>query len=189
MPRRPLARAAPVLALLALLAPATAGAETITEPHVAPTIPWLVTQLIPSPELAYGGDTLRYGMRWQVTPLLYSWGINRKLSPWRFFVVEPLVRQSGSIELFFTPEYLFYGHGFGDGWLWRSGVRSYFPLVERGDYLSVSVGASEVSLDGKQGAAIEGGAYVLFGTVGAQITYSPSLAPVEWIATLRLRYF
>jgi hypothetical protein len=30
---------------------------------------------------------------------------------------------------------------------------------------------------------------VLFGTVGAQITYSPSLAPVEWIATLRLRYF
>jgi hypothetical protein len=156
---------------------------------VQPTLPWLVTQLVPSPEIAYGEDTSRFGMRWQVTPVLYSWGINRKLSPWRFFVAEPLVRQSGSIELFVSPEYLFYGGSFGDGWLWRGGVRSYFPLVQKGEYLSVSVGASEFAFAGRGGTALEGGAYVLFGTVGMQVTYSPSTAPVRFIATLRVRYF
>ena len=154
-----------------------------------PTIPWVLTQLVPSPELAYGGDVARYGMRWQVTPVLYSWGINRKLSPWRFFVAEPVVRQSGSIEIYFSPEYLFYGGGFSDGWMWRGGVRSYFPIVERGEYLSLSVGASELAFAGQAGAAIEGGAYVLYGILGAQITYCPSIAPVRWIATMRIRYF
>jgi hypothetical protein len=165
------------------------AADTATEPRIHPTLAWTLTQLVPSPEVAAGGGVARFGARLQLTPLLYSWGINRKLSPWRFFVVEPLTRQSGSIELYFTPEYLSYGKAFGDGFLARTGVRSYFPLIEHGDYLSVSVGASHFYFDGKNGAAVEGGIYVLYGTVGVQVTYSPSIAPAEWIATFRIRYF
>ena len=161
----------------------------LREPAVRPTLTWLATQLVPSPELVYGGGAPRFGTRWQVTPLLYSWGIHRGLSPWRFFVAEPLVRQSGSLELYFTPEYVVYGPSFGAGWIARTGVRSYFPIVAHGDYLSLSIGASHVYFDGRSGAAIEGGAYVLFGVAGVQITYSPSIAPLEWIATFRIRYF
>jgi hypothetical protein len=163
-----------------------------TEPGVIVTIPWLATQLVPSPEVAYGGDHARFGMRWQVTPLLFSWGIHRGLSPWRFFVAEPYVRQSGSVELFVTPEYVVYGSSFSDGWLLRTGVRSYFPLVEHGEYLSVSVGASAFDFAGysaRWGAAYEVGAYALFGVVGLQVTLSPSVAPLATIATLRFRYF
>jgi hypothetical protein len=161
------------------------------EPDVTITIPWVATQLIPSPEVAYGHDVARFGMRWQVTPVLFSWGIHRGLSPWRFFVAEPYVRQSGSVELFVTPEYLAYGSAFADGWLLRTGVRSYFPLVEHGEYLSVSMGASSFLFDGHWGAAYEVGAYALFGVVGVQLTVAPtaSAAPIATIATLRFRYF
>jgi len=147
-----------------------------TEPGVTITLPWLATQLIPSPELAYGDDVAHFGVRWQ---------------PWRFFVAEPYVRQSGSVELFVTPEYLAYGSSVGDGWILRTGVRSYFPLIEHGEYLSVSVGASSFVFGGKWGAAYEAGAYALFGIVGVQLTMSPtpSAAPIATIATLRIRYF
>jgi hypothetical protein len=161
------------------------------EPDVQITVPWLATQLIPSPELAVGDGVGRFGMRWQVTPLLYSWGIHRGLSPWRTFVAEPYVRQSGSVELYVSPEYFVYGSSFGDGWLARVGTRAYFPLVEHGEYLSVSVGASSFVFDGKAGAAFEAGAYILFGVVGLQLTYSPTpvAAPIATIATVRVRYF
>jgi hypothetical protein len=176
-------------------------AATPTEPGVQITVPWLATQLVPSPELALGAASgrgsgglshptaARFGMRWQVTPLLFSWGIHRGLSPWRFFVVEPNVRNSGSIELFVTPEYVWYGSTFADGWLARGGVRSYFPLVEHGEYLSMSLGASGFAFAGTSGAAYEAGVYALFGTIGLQVTVTPSVAPIATIATLRLRYF
>jgi hypothetical protein len=162
-----------------------------TEPGVTITLPWLATQLLPSPEVAYGQDVAHFGLRWQATPLLFSWGIHRGLSPWRFFVAEPYVRQSGSVELFVTPEYVALGPTPLEGWILRTGVRSYFPLVEHGEYLSVSVGVSSFDLGGHWGAAYEAGVYALFGIVGVQVTVAPtpSAAPIATIATLRIRYF
>jgi hypothetical protein len=161
------------------------------EPRVRPTLPWFLTQLVPSPELAGGRQAgLWFGLRWQVTPLLYSWGVHRGLSPWRFFVAEPYVRQSGSLELYSTPEYFpGYGSSFGAGWMARAGVRTYLPLVSHGEYLSASIGASYFYFAGRSGTACEAGAYVLSGVVGLQVTASASPGPFAWIATLRLRYF
>ncbi len=68
-------------------------------------------------------------------------------------------------------------------------MRSYFHLVEHGEYLSVSVGTSAFDFAGKWGAAYEVGAYVLFGIVGAQLTVGPVASPVAAIATLRIRMF
>jgi len=66
-----------------------------TEPDIHPTLTWTALQLIPSPQWVTSDEGLRFGMRWQITPLLYSFGINKKLSPWRYLIAEPLVRQSG----------------------------------------------------------------------------------------------
>jgi len=150
---------------------------------------WLLVQLVPSPEIVHGDDVTRFGMRWQVTPVLYSFGVNRRVSPWRAFIVEPFVRQSGSIEVFVGPEYIPYGHSVWDSVLWRAGARVYLPVLEYGDYLSVSLGASYFSFAGDPGAAYELGVYGLFGIFGAQLTWSPSGGPATTIATLRLRYF
>ena len=162
--------------------------EAATEPAIRVTPLWVLAQLVPGPEIAAGDGTARFGLRWQVTPLLYSFGIQRRVSPWRFFIVEPIVRHSGSIELYFSPEYVVHG-SFGDSLLWRGGVRTYLPLVERGDYLSMSIGTSYFHFAGQSGAAYELGAYTLYGIVGVQIAWSPTKGPAETVATLSLRYF
>jgi len=168
-----------------------ADAARPAEPEPRPTLVWILTQLVPSPEVAAGRDSagtesVRFGLRWQVTPILYSFGINPRLSPWRALVVEPIVRQSGSIELFFSPE-LFVG-GL-DSPLLRGGVRSYFPIVAKGDELSVSLGTSYTYVSGRSGVAYELGVYVLYGTLGIQVTYDPGPSAEQWITTLRFRYF
>jgi|HubBroStandDraft_2_1064218.scaffolds.fasta_scaffold312327_2 hypothetical protein len=158
-----------------------------SEPEARPTLVWILTQLIPSPEVAAGTEGTHFGLRWQVTPILYSFGINSRLSPWRALVVEPIVRQSGSIELFLSPE-VFTGSLF-QAPLVRAGVRSYFPLVAKGEELSVSLGTSYTNMNGQNGVGWEAGAYILYGTVGIQVTYAPAPSPVQWITTLRIRYF
>jgi hypothetical protein len=167
--------------------PATAEETRADEQEARPTLVWIFTQLIPSPEVAAGTDGAHFGLRWQVTPILYSFGINPRLSPWRALVVEPIVRQSGSIELFLSPE-LFTGSLFQTP-LVRAGVRSYFPLVAKGDELSMSIGTSYTNMNGQNGVGWEAGVYVLYGTVGVQVTYAPAPSPVQWITTLRIRYF
>ena len=175
---------------IALTSVSASAAERAAEPEVRPTLLWGAMQLVPSPEVVVGQGAARLGLRWQVTPLLYSWGVNRKLSPWRGLIVEPNVRHSGSIEVFLSPEYVGKGDTFGDRWLFRPGVRAYFPLKERGDYLSMSIGSSFFRFQRQSGAAFEGGIYTLFGVLGLQVTYSPSPhTPLELITTLRFRYF
>ena len=54
-----------------------------------PSLFWRTTRLIPSPELVSGSDGTSFGLRWQVTPVLYAFGLDHRVSPWRTFVVEP----------------------------------------------------------------------------------------------------
>ncbi len=152
-----------------------------------PTLPWLAAQLLPSPELAVGGDQVHLGVRWQVTPLLFAWGVNRKVSGWRTFVVEPGVRQGGAIEFFVSPEVLFTPRV---DLLLRPGLRAYFPVLEHGEALSVSLGLSYQRVGLTDGVAFEAGAFILFGILGVHVSYAPGPTTVgQTIATLRLRYF
>ena len=89
--------------------PAAAGAEPDpppAEPHGSADLLWAALQLVPSPETVIWNNQVRFGARWQVTPLLYSFGRSRRVSPWRSFLVEPIARHSGSIEAYFSPEIL-----------------------------------------------------------------------------------
>ncbi len=173
------------LAVAAIVAPAPAA----TPPGVHPTLLWAALQLVPSPEWMGDRSGSYAGMRWQVTPLLYSFGINRKLSPWRSLIAEPVVRHAGSIELFASPEYLSKSGTFAEHWLFRGGVRSYFPLMSKGEYLSASLGASLLHFDHRLGAAWSAGIYTFYGFVGAEITYCPTPGLRSTTVTLSFRVF
>jgi hypothetical protein len=153
-----------------------------------PTPLWAIVQLVPSPEWLVSSSGLTFGLRWQVTPVLYSFGIHRRLSPWRLFIAEPNVRHGGSVELFGSPEYLALA-GARDPWGVRAGVRAYFPLYQAGEYLAASIGSSYFYFDGSGSMAVEAGAYILFGIVGVVVSVSPTFAGGSTIATLRFRYF
>ena len=160
-----------------------AAAGRAYEPDPELSLDWALLQLVPSPELGIGDDGASFGLRWQVTPVLYSFATDPRLSRWRFWLAEPLLRQSGSLELFASPEYL--AGRFGG----RAGLRSYFGLIGRGDYLSVSIGSSYYRFGDSDGVSYEAGAYLLFGALGLQLSYSPGFQQASWLSTLRLRYF
>ncbi len=148
---------------------------------------WAATQLVPSPLLVIGDGHVGGGMRWQVTPLLYSFGISE--GPGRAFFVAPIARHSGSVELHVSPEWACCAPDDASGWLVRAGLRFYLPLLERGEKLSWSLGGSYYQAAGSRGAAADLGAYTFNGIVGLNITVSPWLAQREVIAALTIRYF
>ena len=168
------------LAASAFLAVARAhGADR----HPTPSIPWVLTQAIPSPQVAFGAGDAIFGLRWQVTPFLYSWGIHRSAPrKWRMFVVEPSMRFSGSFEIFGGPEWLR-----GERWFGRVGVRSYFPIAQRGEALALSLGTSAWSDGRSVGPSFEVGTHVLYGLLGLLATYSADLPRANWTITLQVR--
>jgi hypothetical protein len=97
-------RASPVVLLSAvasLLVTTRARAEEGPPPRrMSPVVSggiWTAAQLIPSPLLVAGKQHVGGRLRWQVTPLLYSFGIAER--PLRYFFVAPIARHSGSVEL------------------------------------------------------------------------------------------
>jgi hypothetical protein len=162
------------------------------DPSFAPALVWLATQLVPSPQIAAAREGAVFGLEWQLTPVLYSFGVHRDASPWRAFVAEPRVRHVGSVELFAAPEYLALRDvpdRAKDRWFVRPGARAYFPLARGGEYLSWSLGVSYAWGSERSGAAYEVGAYTLFGIFGVRIAWAPQREPADVIATLAVRYF
>lgn len=145
----------------------------------------MLAQAVPSPEVGVGGVSPAAGLRWQLTPLLYSFGIYRKLSPWRTFVVEPLTRQSGSVEVFFSPEFL---TARTDEWIARAGVHATFPLLDRGEKLALTIGAG-ACFGAETSADFEGGVSVLAGTFGLFFAYAPRVTLAPATLSLRVRIF
>jgi hypothetical protein len=124
-----------------------------------------------------------------LTPFLYSFGVDRRLSPFRAFVVEPLLRTSGSVEWFVAPEYLAFDATAAERFGFRTGVRAYFPLLEKGDYLSVSLGTAYARYGVGDSVSYQVGAYALFGFLGFEQSFLPALDAARWVSTLNLRFF
>ena len=162
------------------------------QPYPYITGAWILTQLVPSPQVAIGEDAATnetktaFGLRWQLTPVLWSWGVHRRLSGWRFFVVDPLARMSGSLALEATFEWI---GGHVDNLLARPGVKATFPLLHRGEYLAFSLGTSVYTYDSNQFVAHDVGLYTLWGMFGVNGTYAPEHKIMSTLLTLRLRYF
>lgn len=147
---------------------------------------WTVAQLVPSPLLVASSDRVGGGVRWQVTPFVYSFGVAAR--PVRLFVIDPVARHSGAVELYVSPEWACCAPN-GSSWIGRGGGRIHVPIMSHGESLSCSVGGSYYRASGGQGAAFELGAYVLFGMIGLTVTVSPALARREVMTALTIRYF
>lgn len=162
--------------------------ETVRDVHPRVRLVWAFLQLVPSPGFTVGDSGAHGTMTWQFTPLLYSWAMDRRLVPFRFFVVEPIVRQSGSVELFLSPEYV--GRGaFEDSWGFRAGARAYFPITERGDGLSWSLGLSAFHFADETTPSLDAGIYTLFGGLGLVASLAPWATDARAGLSLRIRYF
>src|SRR5262249_54424209 len=109
----------------------------------------------------------------------------REQTRWRAVVVDPIARQSGSIELSTSFEYIF---GEISALVVRPGLRVYLPIAQRGEVLSASLGTSVYRFDGFRVAYRVGG-YFLSGFVGFLVPVAPAHAPLATIATFRIRYF
>lgn len=160
---------------------------TSTSPALA-TAAWTLAQAVPDPLLVIGArGTVGSGVRWEVVPVVYSFGVAAR--PWRSFVIEPVARHSGAVELFASPEWACCAPRAQSSWLLRAGGRVYFPLLGHGESLSLSLGASYYHQNGAGGVAGEVGLLTLFSVLGLSVTVAPTLEDREVIGALTLRYF
>ena len=60
---------------------------------------WFPFQLLPNLSLYSSSPLSGFGFEWEFTPVLYTFGMNKQISPWYAFIVEPTARFTGSIEL------------------------------------------------------------------------------------------
>jgi len=148
---------------------------------------WTLAQLVPSPLLVTGSSHVGGGVRWQITPFVYAFGL--AAHPVRFFVIEPVARHAGAIELYASPEWACCASNDGTSWIGRVGSRVYLPIVGYGETLAWSAGASYYRASEGDGAAVEVGAYTLFGVLGFTVTVAPNLKRREVISALAIRYF
>jgi hypothetical protein len=148
---------------------------------------WTFAQLVPSPIYVASSDRVGGGVRWQITPLVYSFGVAAK--PLRAFVIEPVARHSGAVELYASPEWACCARGDGTSWIARGGARLYLPLMGRGEALTGSLGGSYYRASDGQGASVEVGIHMLFSLLGFTVTVSPRLTGREVMTAFHIRYF
>ena len=177
---------APVVASALLLASAEPPPRAVREPdgHVTPA--WLAAQLVPSPGVGWGQSGAHGVLSWQITPILFAFQLDPRLSPWRWWIAEPIVRHSGSLELFWTPEVRPLSGARFDH---RAGLRSTLPLLERGDVLSLSLATALQHSRDALSPSYELSLNTLFGFLGLAGIYAPSDPRRRWTVTLRVRVF
>ncbi len=146
-------------------------------------ISWTLIQTVPSPVFFHDSDgkngRLQFVLRWQVIPLNISFRANKYISPVQFFMINPVRRFTGSIELFIQPEWAAAKYQFAN--LNRFGIaagsRIIFPLKGGGQNLSASVGGKynyhkETTGGSSTYFGIEAGIYVIYGILGIQFNYN-----------------
>lgn len=144
---------------------------------------WAILQSLPVPVYTHDANgtdgRLQFGVRWNITPINISFNANKYVSDVQFFMVNPVRRFTGSIELFLQPEWA--TAGFQNAEMDRFGLgigsRVFIPVKNYGETFAASVGGkftyrnSEVlNKDGYFG--LEAGFYALYGIFGLQFNYN-----------------
>jgi hypothetical protein len=65
---------------------------------------WLGLQAVPSMMVVSHPGDIPFAFEWEATPVLYSFGMTKLVSPWHSFRVVPPARFTGSIELKITGQ-------------------------------------------------------------------------------------
>lgn len=152
-----------------------------------PIVRLAALQLVPSPLLVAGSGGAGGGLRWQVTPFVYSFGITERRL--RYFLVAPVARHVGSMELYASPEWTCCAPRGESGWMARLGSRIYLPVIGRGEVLALSLGGSYTYENRRHNGAAEFGLYTFSSIVGVSVTLAPWLSGREALIALALRYY
>lgn len=156
-------------------------------PPAAAAALWTAAQLVPSPVLVTGGSGAGAGMRWQLSLLVWSYGVVER--PLRSVLVHPIARHAGAVELYASPAWLCCAPQQRTSWMLQLGGRIYVPLVGRGENWVASFGAAYYRASPRHGAAIELGVYTLSSIVGLTVTVAPWLTAREVSTALTFHYF
>jgi hypothetical protein len=142
---------------------------------------WLLLQAIPSPAFVSDANDnnarIQFSLRWQITPINFSFKTNKFVSPVQFFMINPVRRVTGSAELFIQPEIATSGFeysGFENFGL-NTGTRVVIPVQEMGENISMSLGGKYTfrknAITGENGyPGVEAGVYFFGGIIGVQFT-------------------
>jgi hypothetical protein len=149
------------------------------ERTTAKYISWALIQLFPSPVFYQDADEnnsrLQFGLRWQLISLNLSFHSNKYTSPVQFFMINPVRRFTGSLELFLQPE--IYTSSFKYSQLNKTGLgagaRFVLPLKGEGEHVSYSIGwKTNMRANSIPYQSIELGIYAVFSMVGIQFNYN-----------------
>ncbi|MFC2092258.1 hypothetical protein ACFLSV_00020 [Bacteroidota bacterium] len=178
-----LKKVVPILFLLALSTNLYSQFDDIKENKAKKYITWSLLQLIPSPTFyqdSYGdGVRIRFGFKWNITPINISFNPNKYVSPVQMFMISPIRRFTGSAELFVQPELATSSFEYSNLSVFglSIGSRVILPIYEKGENLSFSLGGKYTYrknfLEGKNyyyGA--EAGLYFFAGMIGLQYTHN-----------------
>lgn len=147
---------------------------------------WLPLQLLPTLTLYNDSRTSNFGFEWEVTPVLYSFGINRYVSPWYSFIVEPTARFTGSIEFNIAGQ--IFTSKLGRSYFASSGqIMGFIPLSERGEHLTMNLGMGAYRIEGRTRIFKIAGISTLFGMLHLNLKHADN--PTAWIGSLEFRVF
>ncbi|RPI05301.1 MAG: hypothetical protein EHM64_06985 [Ignavibacteriae bacterium] len=134
---------------------------------------WLLLQAVPS--LSWTGlpAGTHFSFEWELTPVLYSWGMTRLDPPVHFFFVTQPERFAGSVEFNITTQW--YTSRIGTShWGFSGQLMAHLPLVEYGEYLGLNLGVARYTIAGSSSNFIAGGFSTLFGFLHYTVKYSPA---------------
>jgi hypothetical protein len=185
--RHPGARpwSAPALFLILVLLPVSV-AWTQQQQSTGRVGSWLELQAVPSFVLTSRSGQSAFGFQWGATPLLYSFGMTRLISPWHSFIVEPPARFTGSIELFTTGQIntTKIGNSYFAGSVQLLG---HIPLIERGEYLALNLGVARYSYGDWSSSYGVLGISTLFGFININLKHGVHNA--DWMGSFEIRIF
>lgn len=177
------------LALVVALSASAPAPALAAPPSPEITVPWAIAQLVPSPVWLAASRETRFGARWPITPLLIAYRMPKDARTVRGFVIDPLARVSGSIELNVTPWLARLSAADGGAFGVATGLRTTLPLVEHGEGLAFTAAVSWLFLDREGSPVYEAGVSTLFGIFGVDVGYVPGLLGGAWLVSARVRYF
>lgn len=170
--------------LLLFAAPLRAQMRPADQPSGDDT--WLVLQAIPSMMVISHPSNIPFAFEWEATPLLYSFGMTKLISPWHSFKVTPPERFTGSIELKLTGQIS--TRKMGSSYFGSSAqLIGHIPLIERGEYLGLNVGVAKYAFAGSSPWFKVIGVSTLFSFVEFNVKQSSD--PNIWMGTIEFRFF
>jgi hypothetical protein len=147
---------------------------------------WLAFQAIPSMMMISHPGEIPFAFEWEATPLLYSFGMTRLVSPWYSFKASQAARFTGSIELKATGQIS--TRKMGSSYFGSSAqIIGHIPLMERGEYLGLNVGVAKYAFAGSSPWFKVVGVSTLFGFL--EFNFKHSSDPQMWMGTIEFRFF